>query len=225
MGVYVEGVVIREAVLLVLPEVDRAYYRMLAAANTANARLNEAAGRHAGDLDLAAKRDSLYSRNEFERVLAYLRAARLPGIFRGVVYLQAGLYLDDGQQLQIADGALIAESTVYLGRGASLQITHSGSTRTLPALLVLDGGGLVTTLGARLRAHGLVYANRSIDIGRDARLDVVGAVLGADPEFSVRNFGGDAVVRYDPAVLGTPGLKVPDDAPVVAWVAAWEEVP
>ena len=36
---------------------------------------------------------------------------------------------------------------------------------------------------------------------------------------------GAIVIRYDPAVLGTPGLRVPVDAPVIAWVARWEELP
>ena len=32
-------------------------------------------------------------------------------------------------------------------------------------------------------------------------------------------------ISYDPAVLGTPGLLTPDDAPVIAWVTAWEDLP
>jgi hypothetical protein len=114
---------------------------------------------------------------------------------------------------------------VELAEGASLEIIHSPQTRTLPGLLVLDTGSLVVTQGARLRVHGLVYARKTIDAGKDARVDVVGAVLGDDPESSFRTFGASVVIRYDPAVLGTPGLRAPPHVPIVAWVAAWEELP
>jgi len=33
------------------------------------------------------------------------------------------------------------------------------------------------------------------------------------------------MIRYEPAVLGTPGLRVPEGVPVVAWVAASEDLP
>jgi hypothetical protein len=49
-------------------------------------------------------------------------------------------------------------------------------------------------------------------------------MLSNDPGISFRNLGV-VVIRYDPAVLGTPGLDVADGAPVVAWVAAWQESP
>jgi hypothetical protein len=114
---------------------------------------------------------------------------------------------------------------VHLGQDAWLEVTHSAATRTLPGILVQDPGALVVAEGARLRVHGLVYANRVIDIGRGARVDVVGAVLGGDQGLSVRNYAATVVIRYDPAVLGTPGLRGAAEAPVVAWVATWEELP
>jgi hypothetical protein len=64
-----------------------------------------------------------------------------------------------------------------------------------------------------------------IDLGRDARVDVVGAVLGTDPELSVRSYASSVVIRYDPAVMGTPGLRVEAGAAAITWIAAWEEVP
>ncbi|MGQ0570570.1 MAG: hypothetical protein ACT4P5_13770 [Armatimonadota bacterium] len=225
MGVYVDGVVLYTRELPELPKVDRVYYQTLAAANTGNASLNEAAGRYSGDGDLARKRDSLYSRMDFESLMAHVRAERHPARLRGVIYIRGGLSLLDGQYLKIVDGALITESTAFLGRGASLEVTHSAATRTLPGVIVLDHGALVVTQHARLRVHGLVYVNRMIDVGRDARVDIVGAVLGNDPEMSFRSFAAPVVIRYDPAVFGTPGLRVRDDTPVVAWVAAWEELP
>jgi hypothetical protein len=104
-------------------------------------------------------------------------------------------------------------------------VTHSAATRTLPGILALDNGALVVAGQARLRVHGLVYASRMIDIGADAGVDIVGAVLDNDPDLSFRSFAGSVVIRYDPAVLGTPGLRVRHDAPVVTWIAAWEELP
>jgi hypothetical protein len=76
-----------------------------------------------------------------------------------------------------------------------------------------------------LQVHGLVSVSRLIDVHPGARVDVVGAVLGLDPAVGFRNDRDTVVIRYDPAVLGTPGLRVPHGAPVVAWVAAWEELP
>ena len=73
--------------------------------------------------------------------------------------------------------------------------------------------------------HGLVYANRIMYVDENARVDIVGSVLGNDPDLSFRNALGVVVIRYDPAVLGTLGLRVPIGAPVVAWISAWEELP
>ncbi len=226
MGVYVEGVVLSTQALPSLPEVNRAYYQAMAAGNTNNGHFNEAAGKYLGDDALLGKRDSLYTWTEFEQLVGYLRAVGLPGPLRGVIYVKdGGISLLDGQRLRIVDGALVAESTVELAGGASLEILHTAATRTLPGLVVLDTGAIVVTQGARLRVHGLVYAMKTIDAGLDARVDIVGAVLGHDPEFSFRSFGASVVVRYDPAVLGTPGLQALDGSPVVAWIAAWEELP
>lgn len=225
MGIYVDGVVVHSQALPALPEVDRAYYQALATANSANAALNDAAGRYSGDDALARKRDSLYEHVEFEQVMAYLRTGRQPTALQGLVYLRGGLSLVEGQRLQILDGGLVAEGTIYLDRGGTLEVTHSAATRTLPGIVVLDDGALVVTQQARLRAHGLVYVNRMIDLGVGARVDVVGAVLGNDPEVSFRSYAASVVIRYDPAVMGTPGLRVPDNSPVTTWVAVWEELP
>lgn len=224
-GARVEGATVYRDELPALPVVDAAYYRALAAANTLNDAVNRAAGRYVGDDALSRKSGSDYTHVEFERLAAYLRDERRPAELRGLVYLEGGLSLADGQWLRVSDGAIVAESTVFLGRGATLEVLHSPATRALPGVLVLGDGGLVVTLGGHLRAHGLVYAGGTVDIGVGARVDVVGAILANDPEISFRSYGGTVVVRYDPAVLGTPGLSVPEDAPVIAWVAAWDERP
>jgi hypothetical protein len=204
--------------------VDRSFYRGLAAVNTSGARLNQAAGQYFGDESLARKRDSLYTQSEFDRLLAYLQTGLHAPDLSGVVYVQGPVSLSWGQRLQVADGALVAEGTVDVGQGATLEVTHTGATRTLPGVIVLDGG-LVITQEARLQAHGLVYASGMIEVSEGAHLDIVGNVLAGDPGLSFHNFAGAAVIRYDPAVLGTPGLRVPPDAPVVAWVAFWKDTP
>jgi hypothetical protein len=225
MGVHVEGVVLRAEALHPLPEVDRTYFRGKAMANPGNASLNQAAGKYLGDGDLERKRDSLYTDREFEKVRTFLKAGLAPPRLQGIVYVTGAVSLLEGDRLDIVDGALIAESTVYLSNGAFLTITHTAATRTLPGLLVLGNGALFVSERARLRAHGLVYASRLVDVEKGAQVDVVGALVGNDRGLSVRNASGQVVVRYDPAVLGTPGLYVGGDAPVVAWVATWEELP
>ena len=76
----------------------------------------------------------------------------------------------------------------------------------------------------RLRVHGLVYT-QAFDVAGDARVDIVGSLLAGGSGFSFNNAGAAVVIRYDPAVLGTPGLLAPSGAPVIAWVARWEELP
>lgn len=208
-----------------LPEVDRAYFRARAAANTANAALNAAAGTVAGNADLIHKPDSLYSAQEFDQIQAYLSALAVPPPLRGPVYVQGALLLGDGQRLHLVDGALVVEGAVYLSHRSVLEVVHTQATRTQPGLIALDRSTLVVTEGAVLRVHGLLYATRTLAVDDGARVDVVGAVLTGDPVLSFRNSGGLVVVRYDPAVMGTPGLRLPPDAPVVAWAAAWEELP
>ncbi len=225
MGNYIDGVVLHAEALPRLPEVDGSYYQALASENAANARLNAAAGEYLGDGLLARKRDSLYTAREFEQVQAFLQAGLAPPRLRGVIYIKGGLALLEGQRLEVADGALVAEGTVQVSQGARLEVTHSAATRTLPGILILRAGALLVTQEARLRVHGLVFASRVIDVGDGAHLDIVGAVLGNDAGLSFRNSAGTVVIRYDPAVLGTPGLRAADGEPVVAWVATWEELP
>lgn len=204
------------------PEVNRAYYSMLATANLANRRINAAAGRQAGNGDLERKRDSLYSSTEFAQVRAYLQSVAPAPHLSGPIYVAGGVVLGEGERLQIADGALVTEGSVHVRAGARLEITHTAATRSLPALLVLDHGALLIGEGARLLAHGLIMTGSVFDVSLDARVDVVGGVMAGDRGLSFRN-AATVVIRYDPAVLGTPGLIPPREGPVVAWIAAWEE--
>jgi len=235
-GLPIEDPVRRDPAFFQAPEVDADFYRARAAANAANAELNEAAGKYLGDGNLMRKRDSLYSRHEFEQVQAYLvsvsRAAGAPGtsaapgpVLGGIVYVAGGMWIRDGQSLRVADGALVAEGMAALGPQASLEITHAAAVRTLPGLILLNGGALTVGRGAHLRAHGVVLVGRVLTIDEGARVEVTGSVLAYASGPSFRNAAGTAVIRYDPAVLGTPGLRVSRGAPAVAWVSAWEELP
>ncbi|MGH2372705.1 MAG: hypothetical protein ACRDIC_04405 [bacterium] len=225
MGLNAQGVLLRAKTLPPLPEVAPAYFQDRAAANMSNAALNASAGTYVGNADLKRKRDSLYSPEEFDQLQIYLGAISHSPRLSGIIYVKGALLVADGQHLRVSDGALIVEGAVYISPDAVLEITHSLATRRLPGLIALNHGIVAITGRARVRIHGLVYASKAVAVDDDAHVDVVGAVLTGDPSLSFRNTGGQVVVRYDPAVLGTPGLRVPAGAPVVAWVAAWEELP
>lgn len=122
-GIRLDGDIRRVRRLPATPEVDRDYYRALAAANAANAEINRSAGRRAGDADLERKRDSLYDRHQMARVIAFLAAefaseGRTQPL-RGVIYVRGPATIPSGIQVRIADGALIAESTVQVDPGES----------------------------------------------------------------------------------------------------------
>lgn len=221
MGVRIEGSVRRVDRLPPPPDVDSSFYATLARENNRNVALNKAAGDYFGDVDLARKHDSLYAADQFERLLAYLREVEL----RGVVYVGGSVWVPQNQRLRVREGSLVVEGTLHLDHRAEVEIVHSAVTRTLPGVIVLEGGALMVSVDARLRAHGLVYVTGMIDVSEGANFDIVGAVVGNDRGLSFRNRAAAVIIRYDPAVLGTPGLWTAPGTPMVAWVVAWEEVP
>jgi hypothetical protein len=225
LGIRIDGAVRRTDAFPEPPTVDRDYYRAGAGANVANARLNAAAGRYVGSGELERKRDSLYSATEFGQVRAYLRTSVQIPRMSGVIYVTGGVVFDEDERLDIADGTLVTEGSVHLRQGARLEIAHTAVTRAFPGLLVLDHGALIVGEEARLRVHGLILTSSVFDILRDARVDVVGSVLAGDHGLSFHNAAATVVIRYDPAVLGTPGLITAQDSRVVAWIGAWEELP
>ena len=208
-----------------LPAVDREYYRVLASANAANAALNRAAGRFTGDGELEHKPDSLYSRDQMVGVLTYLETLAQPLPMRGVIYVSGRVTVPMRSRVHIADGALIAESTVLVDQEAELRVTHGPSTRALPGIITLRNGALIVARAARLRVHGLIYTSRVFDTAPGALVEVVGALVSNDSSISVRTNAATVVIRYDPAVLGTPGLIAASEGRIIAWVAAWEELP
>jgi hypothetical protein len=154
-----------------------------------------------------------------------MQTMREPPRMHGIVYVEGGVALLDSMTLRIADGALLTEGTVRVGQGSVLEITHTPESRSLPGLVALERGAIVVNQNARLRVHGLVYASRVFEVTEGSFVDVVGAVLGRDEGLSVRNHASTLLVRYDPAVMGTPGLVVSAADPVVAWISSWEELP
>lgn len=207
------------------PEVDRASYQSAARNNTANASFNNAAGDALTDPDLAQKRDSYYTRQQFERLQRFSEAARRPLAFQGIVYVTGGVTVSAQGSLQITDGALITEGSVRLGNQSRLEIVHSGPTRTLPGLIAFENGGLFVGADAQLRVHGVVYTDWLFEAAAGARIVVVGSIVAADLTLSLWNMGASVVIRYDPAVLGTLGLSAPPHSAVIAWIASWEELP
>ncbi len=206
-----------------LPEPAMELYARLAEENRANALLNRAAGRFAGDHDLERKEDSRYDAAQMARLITYLNAQSRDERLRGMIYVGGRVTVPPRERLEIADGTLVAENTVKVDEEGELRVTHTARSRFLPGVIVLDPGGLVLGRGARLFAHGLVDAAQLIDLAEEAVVDVVGAIAARASGLSLRNGGASIALRYDPAVLGTYGLRVSAKDPVVAWVAAWEE--
>lgn len=230
LGVRIDPAVVWTEVFPQAPAIDRGFMQALAAGHAGNAALNEAAGKHVGDDALTVKRDSRYTEAQFAQLEKYLQTRPRAATFRGVVYVTGPVTLGENQRIMIVDGALVAEGTVRLRWGASLEIVHSAASRALPGLVALQQGvagqgALIVAQSARLRVHGLVHTDGPIDVWEGARIDVVGAMTSTSPDLSFRNLGASVVIRYDPAVLGTPGLMVNEDSPVIAWVASWEELP
>jgi hypothetical protein len=208
-----------------LPDVDRHFYRALAATNAQNDGINAMAGTYVGDTDLARKRDSLYSAEQFEALQRFLRLEARSDRFRGIVYVSGPVVLLNGEILRVTDGTLVTEGSLHIGDGASLEIIHSPVARTIPGVLVLNSSRLIVSgRAARLRVDGLVYVEGSFEVAGGAGVEVVGSVLAGGHGVSFRNSASAVVVHYDPAILSTPGLRVPADSPVVAWVASWEEL-
>jgi hypothetical protein len=208
------------------PIVDRAFFRALAISNTANAELNRTVGTRLGDRDLARKQDANYSELEFQRVLQYLRLQPQLQHLTGVIYVRGHVPLRDGQQLYIEDGALITDGFVAIERNSRLEVTHSVARRNWPAVIALEERfALGVGIGSELRAHGLVLANGIVDFLEGAKVDIVGAVVANGRGLSFRNQSATTTIRYDPAVLGTPGLQAAANDSVVAWVATWKELP
>ncbi|MGQ0571577.1 MAG: pilus assembly PilX family protein [Armatimonadota bacterium] len=180
-------------------EVDQ--YRALAEANTANTLLNRAAAEAGGAAGLRVKPHSRYIAEEFETVLDYLKGGPRRAL-QGVVFVEGDVDLVEGDKLIIADGALVVEGDIVIGPGARLEVHHGPTARTLPGVVAWGKAAIDIEEEAVAVVDGLVLTDGDVVVFAGI-LDVIGAV-------TARNFvtkNGTVVVRYDAAVLATPGFQ------------------
>jgi hypothetical protein len=143
----------------------------------------------------------------------------------GPVYVRGPVVIAGGTGIRIRDGFLVTEGSLTLGPGARLDVRHSPRSRLFPGVVTIgEAAPLVVQQGAVLIADGLVYAERIFDAGEGAVIDIVGALIAADPLLSFRNHSATVVIRYDPAVLGTIGIRPPSGVEAVARIIAWRDV-
>ncbi|HEY3246799.1 MAG TPA: hypothetical protein VGK88_00730 [bacterium] len=206
------------------PSIDRAVLQSLAEANTANAELNEAVGRRMGRPDLRLKRNSVYEREDFDLIVRYLTLA--PGeVLTGPIFVRSSAVVPDGASIRIVDGFLATEGSLTIKTGGRLEVRHSLRSRLLPGVVTIGATApLVVQQHGTLVVDGLVYAGRIFDAGEGAVIDIVGSLMAADPLLSFRNHSATVVVRYDPAVLGTIGIRPPPGVGAVVRIVAWTEV-
>ncbi|MGQ0550357.1 MAG: hypothetical protein ACT4PY_11905, partial [Armatimonadota bacterium] len=196
-------------------------YRALASDNRANAAMNRAVGERALDRVLANKPDSLYTPDQFDRVLAYLERQRREGKdarLAGVVFVEGTLIIS--QTLVIEDGALIVRGSLRLEDRARLEVRHSPKTASLPGVIVSGDGGIIR-LGRDAVAivDGLLFASTGVEVLK-ARVDVLGAIVAGQ---GFVNEDGLVVVRYHPGVLRTVGLTRTEH--VLLSPLTWQELP
>lgn len=199
------------------PAVDPAYYRRLAEANTANAAVNAAAGRSGLAPGLRDKTHSHYSAEEFDAVLEALREQPAAAL-QGVVVVDGDVFLPEGRGLTVVNGALIVHGDIALAPGASLRVEHGEGAHGLAGVVAWGTGMLQIDEGARLHADGLVLSHGDLFV-LGATLDVKGAVAAKN----VVTRGGTTVIRYDPRVLATAGLRSAGRR--LARIVSWQELP
>ncbi len=206
------------------PAVDFEHYRALAARNRANAALHKALGWEGRD-------GSVYTAGEIGRILDHLNDpyARVTSL-RGVVYMVGNLTLASGQRLAVADGALVVDGSLVLQSTARLQVRQGeraarpSTAERLPGVVTRGGGVILIGPNAKFVADGLVFASGTFDVHRDAFVDIAGSLLAAGEGVGFRNGGGTVVIRYDPGVMLTSGLRLAEGARGVAVAPiSWQE--
>ncbi len=215
-GLGVRRVRVRPRVLL--PSFDIRHYIALAEKNTANAPLNRAVGEAIGELGLFEKTHSRYSAEEFEAILAYLQAQPKKPTLQGIIVVDGDVNLQQGSKLSIADGALVALGDITINELARLEVRHGPTTTTLPG--IVTGGSGSIHIGDRAMAivDGLILTAGDLEVQAGV-LDVIGAIAAG----SFFNADGTVVVRYDPRVLVTAGLRRIGRG--YAELVSWQELP
>lgn len=208
-----------------LPAVDYEHYRTLAARDRSNDALHKALG-------WEGREGSVYSGGEIGRILEYLNDpySRITGL-RGVVYMVGNLTLANGQRLDLTHGALVVDGSLVLQSKANLRVRQGDRTgrppgaERLPGVVTRGGGAILIGPQAKFAADGLVFASGVFDVHPGALVDIAGSVVSADDRVGFRNSGGTVVIRYDPSVMLTTGVRAADGARGVAVAPiSWQEV-
>lgn len=207
-----------------LPSLDADTFRRRAAANSANAELNNAAGRAFAWPSLLDKKDSLYTADEFSVMLRYLSDRNIPMF--GAIFAAGPATVQAGAPLTIVDGFLATDGGLTIAPGGSLTIRHHQRGQLLPGVVTLTRksyASVVVGERACVRVDGLVFAQGVIEVREGATMDVAGAVVATDSDYGLRLYNASLTVRYDPAVAGTPGI-VARTGPRKLVALSWHEV-
>jgi hypothetical protein len=206
-----------------MPGVDLERYTALAQENQHNVALNRTVGEWARDRGLREKRDSYYSQEQMEWILAYLSSenrTRTKGQeigLKGVVFANGVVTIRN--TLRIDEGALVVRGIVGVMQRAQLEVRHGSASAGLPGVIAFsDGGRIRVAPHATVVVDGVVLASTGLEVVR-ARLEVTGAILTGQ---GLLNDGGLVTVRYQPSVLGTIGLRSTND--VLLLPVSWREI-
>ncbi len=206
-----------------MPRVDLDAYRALARENRGNSMVNKTVGERMRDRLLTEKADSLYTQEQFEKILWYLdgenrtRAKGKELGLVGTVFVQ-GIVTIRGA-LRIDEGALVVKGVVGVAERARLEVRHSAAITALPGVIAFgDGGAIRLAPESTVIVDGMVLAGTGLEVYQ-ATLDVSGAIVTGQ---GLLNDGGLMVVRYRPDVMRTMGVG--RTAEVLVRPLSWQEV-
>ena len=221
-GIDVGPVEVREIRNEVAPTPDVAGLRRRAASNVANEEVNRIAGEAANRPELRDKRHSLYTAEEFALVLRHLRGRT--ATLLGPVFVEGHTVILADVPLTISEGFLAARGAVTVEPGARLTVRHGPTSRFLPGLVTIGAeAALVVGEGAKVTVDGVVLAEGIVDIREGATVEVVGSLIAASSQRSLRLNNGTLSIRYDPAAPGTWGLR-PQGGRLRAVPLTWHEI-
>ena len=205
---------------------DPAPFRQQAEQNAANAALNALAG-------IPNKRDSVYTRQEFIRVMFYLSTHRAHSL-EGTVFVDGSVRFFVNTDVAGLSGSvtLAVAGDLIIFPKLTITIRHDLSTvggRRTPGIVVFgspnpaemarpvcgqpvsDSGRLVMCPGSTLVVDGLIYTQDGMVMGPEAFVDQVGAMYHSHrgtPNPSFTNNNGTLVLRFDPLALSVFGKGI-----------------
>ena len=206
-----------------MPPVDLDAFRALARESRGNRAVNKTVGERMRDRLLTEKQDSLYTQEQFERILWYLdgeNRTRAKGKELGLVgtIFVEGIVTIRGA-LRIDEGALVVKGVVWVAERARLEVRHSAAITSLPGVIAFgDGGAIRLAQESMVIVDGMVLAGTGLEVYQ-ATIDVSGAIVTGQ---GLLNDGGLMVVRYRPDVMRTVGIG--RTAEVLVRPLSWQEV-